>query len=347
MDKWDTPEKGVHGSSSLRNVSLKNIPEIPCSSGSMQLKEPVEQTMRQSKHRINMSTLEYKILQVQHFQSNLQEMRKKVHINEKESVVEITGHYDVLQHYEEALEEIQKMKRETINLKNHQMIKNLESLSENLKSVFSNVIFLKHDDKLHFISVDDLKDCKSTVLAALKSPQEKRNSPRLSRRVNSHPKENDSSQAQMPEMKKHYKDKAVFTQKGVSVYVDFGDILSTADPADCFVNPTNEYLDLESRGGFSAAVLKKAGYKVQEECKQLIGRKKLKHEECVTTNAGDLKYLRIIHTTVEPWKNFQNRKTQVEDAVAHIEKVVNNCLKAADNCKMKSIAFPGIGSGKN
>uniref|UniRef100_K1PFM0 Poly [ADP-ribose] polymerase 14 n=1 Tax=Magallana gigas TaxID=29159 RepID=K1PFM0_MAGGI len=123
-----------------------------------------------------------------------------------------------------------------------------------------------------------------------------------------------------------------------------GDVLSF-DGFDCLVSPTNEHLDLK-KGGFSAAILARAGEKVQEECfKAISNRNKIEVGNCVSTTAGNLNYSLIIHTVVCPWRYFSS-KYRAQDALNHIKEVVSRCLSLASKMKMRSIVFPAIGSGK-
>ncbi len=109
-----------------------------------------------------------------------------------------------------------------------------------------------------------------------------------------------------------------------------GDI-TTVD-AEAIVNSANN--DLVLGGGVSGAIRRVAGPEVQEECHR-IGTVPL--GESVVTSAGLLKAKWIIHAAVNPLGLWADAKS--------VRNATRNALKRAEERKVKSLAFPAIGTG--
>jgi len=109
-----------------------------------------------------------------------------------------------------------------------------------------------------------------------------------------------------------------------------GDI--TEVEADAIVNAANNELQLG--GGVAGAIRRKGGPSIQEECNR-IGPIPL--GEAAVTGAGWLKARYVIHAA----SMSLGRPTAAENLVAS----TRNSLIRADEHKLKSIAFPAIGTG--
>lgn len=109
-----------------------------------------------------------------------------------------------------------------------------------------------------------------------------------------------------------------------------GDI-TTVD-AEAIVNSANN--DLVLGGGVSGAIRRVAGPDVQEECHR-IGTIPL--GEAVVTSGGNLKAKWIIHAAVNPLGLWADPKS--------VRNAAKNALKRAEERKVKTLAFPAIGTG--
>ncbi|CAH1784890.1 unnamed protein product [Owenia fusiformis] len=105
-----------------------------------------------------------------------------------------------------------------------------------------------------------------------------------------------------------------------------GDI--TKSTTDAIVNSTNDQLDL-GRGAVSKAIVKSGGNVIKSDCER--GKDQMS-DGLLLTNSGKLPCKSIIHMAVSPdekkWK-----------------KLVEKCLKKADETKFTSITFPALGTG--
>ena len=109
-----------------------------------------------------------------------------------------------------------------------------------------------------------------------------------------------------------------------------GDI--TEADVDAVVNAANN--DLQLGGGVAGAIQRKGGPSIQQECDR-IGRIAL--GEAATTTGGNLKARYVIHAA-----SMQlGGRTTAENLKAS----TRNSLRRADETKLKSIAFPAIGTG--
>jgi O-acetyl-ADP-ribose deacetylase (regulator of RNase III) len=109
-----------------------------------------------------------------------------------------------------------------------------------------------------------------------------------------------------------------------------GDI--TQVDAEAMVNSANN--DLVLGGGVSGAIRRVAGPEVQEECHK-IGTIPL--GEAVVTTAGLLKMKWIIHAAVNPLGLWADAKS--------VRNAARNALKRAEEKKLRTLAFPAIGTG--
>jgi len=119
--------------------------------------------------------------------------------------------------------------------------------------------------------------------------------------------------------------------KGVSITVEKGDI--TKLEVDAIVNAANSRLIMG--GGVAGAILRAGGREIQEEA--------LKHApvpvgKAIATRAGKLKAKYVIHapTMERPAMRIHKENVQLATRAA---------LECAEQQKIKSLAFPGMGTG--
>ncbi|BDC18506.1 ADP-ribose-binding protein [Acidianus sp. HS-5] len=119
----------------------------------------------------------------------------------------------------------------------------------------------------------------------------------------------------------------------MQIYLTKGDI--TEIEADAIVNAANSYL--EHGGGVAYAIIKKGGWKIQEESREFVRKHgPLKTGEVAATSAGKLKAKYVIHA-VGPRYGIEG-----EDK---LEEAIRNSLKKAEELGIKSIAMPAISTG--
>lgn len=315
---------------------------------SVNVQEPGDQSIRQ-KERIFFSHFDYAILE-NLFPLQL-DVTTKVHISKTDRAhVEIVGMYDSIQPFIDAKSRIQGLTKIPLDVNKKtvdQVEMNLKTYQAEVRSRFPNVYILIHEGKIHLISTEHAPDLVSNVFSILTSKLTDRKEDKKGLRIpDSGSNVKGESPTQLPACAQETFGNPVLKKKGTRVFVIHGDVFSL-DVFDCLVNPTNESLDLKKNGGLSAAVHIKAGEDVQRECFKFINENgKLQVGYCFSTTAGNLKYRRIIHTTVRPWKSFKLSKDRCQEAMDHIKDVVFKCLKLASTLKIKSIVFPAIGSGK-
>jgi len=105
---------------------------------------------------------------------------------------------------------------------------------------------------------------------------------------------------------------------------------------DAIVNPANS--GLSHGGGLAANIAEEAGPKLEEQCRQYVREKgRVPVTGAMVTTAGELSYKGVIHA-VGP-------RMGDGDELGKIERTILNCLKAAEQRKWKSIAFPAISTG--
>lgn len=114
------------------------------------------------------------------------------------------------------------------------------------------------------------------------------------------------------------------------VYIEQGDI--TTYKVDAIVNAANN--DLILGGGLAGAIAKKGGPKIQEECNK-IGP--IEVGGAAITTAGNLPAKYVIHAA--------SMRLGSRTRADKLESSVRNSLKIAEEHKLKSIAFPAIGTG--
>ena len=109
-----------------------------------------------------------------------------------------------------------------------------------------------------------------------------------------------------------------------------GDI--TEADVEAVVNAANN--DLELGGGVAGAIRRKGGPSIQEECHR-IGRVPI--GEAAITGGGNLKAKYVIHAAS---MQLGGRTT-----AENLEAATRNSLRRAEEKKIKSIAFPAVGTG--
>jgi O-acetyl-ADP-ribose deacetylase (regulator of RNase III) len=114
------------------------------------------------------------------------------------------------------------------------------------------------------------------------------------------------------------------------ISIVLGDI--TEETADAIVNAANNHLWLG--GGVAGAIKHKGGEVIEQEA---LAKGPIEIGEAVFTSAGRLKAKYVIHATVMG----QDLNTD-EDK---IKLATQNSLKCAEAMKLKSIAFPALGTG--
>ncbi|MHA1616929.1 MAG: macro domain-containing protein [Candidatus Njordarchaeales archaeon] len=119
--------------------------------------------------------------------------------------------------------------------------------------------------------------------------------------------------------------------KSITIEVLRGDI--TEVDCDAIVNPANSLMIMG--GGVAGAIKRKGGAEIEEEARSMapvpIG-------EAIITKAGKLKSGYVIHS---PTMERPAMKTTYEKVV----KAVIAALRKADEAGLRSIAFPGMGTG--
>jgi len=118
--------------------------------------------------------------------------------------------------------------------------------------------------------------------------------------------------------------------KKSTIRLEKGDI--TDLQIQSFVYYAQENLQLGS--GYGTAISVRGGPSVQDELNK-IG--KIKTTETVISGAGEMKADFIIHAN--------GPKFQEPDIESKLKQTVINCLKLADEKKLKAVAFPAMGAG--
>jgi len=119
--------------------------------------------------------------------------------------------------------------------------------------------------------------------------------------------------------------------KGVKICVVQGDI--TQQTVDAIVNPANSRMIMG--GGVAGAIKRSGGKEIEDEA--------LKHAPvpvgtAVATTAGKLRARYVIHAPTMPKPAMRIYKENVESAM-------KASLEQAETLKVKSIAFPALGTG--
>lgn len=116
----------------------------------------------------------------------------------------------------------------------------------------------------------------------------------------------------------------------VEVIILQGDI--TEADVEAIVNAANN--DLELGGGVAGAIRRKGGPSIQEECNR-IGRVPL--GEAAITGGGQLKARFVIHAA--------SMQLGGQTTAENLKASTRNSLLRAEEKKIRSIAFPAIGTG--
>jgi O-acetyl-ADP-ribose deacetylase (regulator of RNase III) len=114
------------------------------------------------------------------------------------------------------------------------------------------------------------------------------------------------------------------------IYISKGDI--TDMPVEAIGNPANTDLVMDS--GVSAAIRRKGGERIREECERLAP---LRLGSTAVTTAGNLKALFVIHAAVI-------RPGEMATAEA-IKLATRQILLRAEEKTIKSLALPALGTG--
>ncbi len=118
---------------------------------------------------------------------------------------------------------------------------------------------------------------------------------------------------------------------GTKITVVTGDI--TKLEADAIVNPANSQLTMG--GGVAGAILRAGGSQIQE---QALKRAPVEIGHAVATTAGKLKAKYVIHA---PTMTHPAMATSLDNVKA----ATRGVLKCAQQIRIQSLAFPGLGTG--
>jgi O-acetyl-ADP-ribose deacetylase (regulator of RNase III) len=121
------------------------------------------------------------------------------------------------------------------------------------------------------------------------------------------------------------------TYKGVRIVVVTGDI--TGQEVDAIVNPANSLLVMG--GGVAGAIRRVGGEEIEDEA---VKHSPVPIGEAVATRAGRLKAKYVIHapTMERPAMHIGKRNVGLS---------VRGALKCAEGLRIRSVAFPGMGTG--
>jgi len=121
------------------------------------------------------------------------------------------------------------------------------------------------------------------------------------------------------------------TYKGVEIVAVTGDI--TEQKVDAIVNPANSWLVMG--GGVAGAIKRIGGKEIEEEA---VKHAPISVGKAIATDAGKLRAKYVIHApTME--------RPAMRIAIENVRLAVSAALKCADELKLKSAAFPGMGTG--
>ncbi|XP_062864237.1 protein mono-ADP-ribosyltransferase PARP14-like [Trichomycterus rosablanca] len=131
------------------------------------------------------------------------------------------------------------------------------------------------------------------------------------------------------------------TQEGLKILLQEGNIQDAV--SDVIVNTVSKDLDL-SHGAVSSALLQAAGPQIQLEAYSNFmasGSSALTYGAMLVTDGYDLNCQRVFHTVCPYWKGGAESGDEI------LKRIIQNCLKRAENQKMASISFPAIGTGNH
>ena len=117
----------------------------------------------------------------------------------------------------------------------------------------------------------------------------------------------------------------------VKIVIKKGDI--TQEDVDAIVNPANSFMIMG--GGVALAIKLKGGEEIEKEA---MSKAPVNIGDAIYTSAGKLKARYIIHAPT--MKNPAERTNE-----ENVRKAVIAALKVAEKLKVKSLAFPGMGTG--
>lgn len=121
------------------------------------------------------------------------------------------------------------------------------------------------------------------------------------------------------------------TYKGIKITVTTGDI--TKQKVDAVVNPANSQLIMG--GGVAGAIRRVGGKEIEDEA---VEKAPVPVGKAVATGAGRLKAKYVIHAPT------MERPAMRIDA-KNINSAMKGALECAERLRIRSIAFPGMGTG--
>lgn len=119
--------------------------------------------------------------------------------------------------------------------------------------------------------------------------------------------------------------------KGCEILVKRGDL--TEEDVDAIVNPSNSYGVMG--GGVAWAIKKKGESTIEREAME---KAPIDLGNAALTTGGNLKAKHVIHATTMP-------RPAMRIGVENVKKATRAALKCAYDNGIKSIAFPGMGTG--
>ncbi|AFZ70449.1 putative phosphatase, C-terminal domain of histone macro H2A1 like protein [Caldisphaera lagunensis DSM 15908] len=123
----------------------------------------------------------------------------------------------------------------------------------------------------------------------------------------------------------------MFKLNNTVILIKLGDI--TQEEVEAIVNPANSYLIMG--GGVAGAIKKKGGKIIEEEA---LKYSPIDIGKAVLTNAGKLKARFVIHSPTMKYPGELTNENNVRSSI-------KAALKIALEKGIKSIAFPGMGTG--
>lgn len=125
--------------------------------------------------------------------------------------------------------------------------------------------------------------------------------------------------------------------RGKVIQIVQGDI--TKEETDAIVNAANSHLS--HGGGVAAAIARAAGESLNRESREWVSRHgPVTTGQVAVTTGGNLKARWVIHAVGPVWSDHSP-----EEADKLLAQAVENSLKAAEERKVTSLAFPAISAG--